>query len=149
MKLRVMTIHDYDGVLALWKSIDGFYIRAIDDSYEGMQKFLERNPRTNVVALHNERIIGSILCGYDGRCAYLYHVCVQKEYRHKQIGKNMVAFVKERLRDEGATHINLVAFKENTLGNLFWNELHWSIKDTLNLYECILDPNNTRTLNEI
>ena len=85
MKLRVMTIQDYDLVLKLWKSIEGFYIRTIDDSYEGMQKFLTKNPNTNVVAICDNKIVGSILCGYDGRCAYLYHVCVQKEYRHKQI----------------------------------------------------------------
>ena len=148
MKLRVMTIQDYDLVLKLWKSIEGFYIRTIDDSYEGMQKFLTKNPNTNVVAICDNKIVGSILCGYDGRCAYLYHVCVQKEYRHKQIGKGMVAFVKERLKEEGATHINLVAFKNNSLGNLFWHEINWSLKDTLNLYECILDSANTRILNE-
>ena len=60
----------------------------------------------------------------------------------------MVAFVKERLKEEGATHINLVAFKNNSLGNLFWHEINWSLKDTLNLYECILDSANTRILNE-
>lgn len=148
MKLRVMTIQDYDMVLALWQGIDGFYIRGIDDSYEGMKKFLTKNPKTNVVALCGERIVGSILCGYDGRCAYLYHVCVQKEYRHKQVGKRMVAFVKGLLQEEGVTHINLVAFKDNSLGNLFWQELGWQLKDNLNLYECVLDSANTRTLNK-
>lgn len=148
MELRVMTIQDYNEVLALWKGVNGFYIRSIDDSYDGMQKFLAKNPKTNVIAICDNKIVGSILCGYDGRCAYLYHVCVQKEYRHKQIGKRMVSFVKDRLQEEGATHINLVAFKDNSLGNLFWQEIGWQLKDTMNLYECILDSTNTRTLNK-
>ncbi len=147
MQLRVMTIQDYDEVLKLWKSIDGFYIREIDDSYMGIKKFLTKNPKTNVVAINNNEIIGSILCGYDGRCAYFYHVCVKKEHRHKKIGKNMVDFVMKALKDEGATHINLVAFKENGIGNLFWHDIGWSLKDKLNLYEFILNSNNIRHLN--
>ena len=146
--LRVMEIKDYEGVMSLWRGIEGFYIRGVDDSFDGMQKFLERNPSTNVVAVKNGEIIGSILCGYDGRCAYLYHVCVKKEHRHRKIGKSMVEFVTLELKKLGATHINLVAFKTNEGGNLFWRELGWSFKDSLNLYECILDANNTRTLNK-
>ncbi|WP_220272081.1 GNAT family N-acetyltransferase [Helicobacter didelphidarum] len=147
MNVRIMNIHDYQKVLSLWKSIEGFYIRSIDDSFEGMSKFLERNPSTNVVALQGDEIIGSILCGYDGRCAYFYHVCVKKEHRHKQIGKRMVDFVIQELQNIGATHINLVAFKSNEAGNLFWQELHWTLKEELNLYEYILNPNNIRLLN--
>ncbi|MWV61073.1 GNAT family N-acetyltransferase [Helicobacter saguini] len=142
-----MNIRDYDNVLSLWKSIEGFYIREIDDSLSGMQKFLERNPSTNVVALQNDRIIGSILCGYDGRCAYLYHVCVHKDFRHQGIGSAMVNFVISALHKIDATHINLVAFKTNELGNLFWKKLEWEFKGTLNLYEYILDSKNIRRLN--
>ena len=72
-----MTIQDYDLVLKLWKSIEGFYIRTIDDFYEGMQKFLTKNPNTNVVAICDNKIVGSILCGYDGRCAFSI-MCVCK-----------------------------------------------------------------------
>lgn len=147
MQLKIMEIGDYDGILALWKSIEGFYIREIDDSLLGMQKFLERNPSTNVIALIDNEIIGSILCGYDGRCAYLYHVCVKAEHRHKGIGKSMVDFCIKQLKEIGATHINLVAFKTNKTGNLFWNNLGWDFKGTLNLYEYILDSKNVRKLN--
>lgn len=147
MQLKIMEISDYEGVLALWKSIEGFYIREIDDSLLGMQKFLERNPSTNVVALLNGDIVGSILCGYDGRCAYMYHVCVRRDFRHQGIGSAMVDFCISQLKEIGATHINLVAFKSNEMGNLFWNKLGWDFKGTLNLYEYILDSKNVRKLN--
>ncbi len=146
MQYRVMKLEDYDSVLALWKSIEGFYIRNIDDSFEGLRKFLYYNPHTNTIAEHNNQIIGTVLCGYDGRCAYFYHVCVRKEYRHQKIGKQMVEHSIEALRKEGATHINLIAFKTNEVGNLFWNDLGWSLRDNANLYEYVLDSQNTRDL---
>ena len=65
--IRVMTIDDYDEVYALWKKIKGFGIRSIDDSREGVDRFLKRNPTTSVVAVKDGKIVGSILCGHDGR----------------------------------------------------------------------------------
>ena len=49
--IRVMTKEDYDGVRALWMKIKGFGIRSIDDSREGVERFLRRNPTTSVVAV--------------------------------------------------------------------------------------------------
>lgn len=71
--IRPMHIDDYEQVATLWQHIDGFYIRSIDDSKDGIARFLARNPNTSVVAVIKdnessaERVIGSILCGHDGR----------------------------------------------------------------------------------
>ena len=76
IEIRPMVNGDYDNVRKLWLSIRGFGIRSIDDSKEDIERFLERNPTTSVVACDGDRIIGSILCGHDGRQASFYHVCV-------------------------------------------------------------------------
>ena len=84
--VREMTIDDYDKVYALWTSIRGFGIRTLDDSREGVERFLRRNPTTSVVAEQNGRIVGAILCGHDGRRGFFYHVCVARDYRKHGIG---------------------------------------------------------------
>ncbi len=81
---------DYDKVYALWKSIKGFGIRKVDDSREGVEAFLKRNPTTSVVAETDGEIVGAILCGHDGRYGYMYHVCVKEEYRRQGIGKEFM-----------------------------------------------------------
>ena len=48
--VKTMTIEDYEGLYALWKTIRGFGMRSIDDSREGVERFLRRNPTTSVVA---------------------------------------------------------------------------------------------------
>ena len=40
--IREMTIADYDQVYGLWTEIKGFGIRSIDDSREGVERFLGR-----------------------------------------------------------------------------------------------------------
>ncbi len=70
-QIRTMTIKDYEEVYTLWTTIHGFGMRSLDDSKEGVQRFLQRNPSTSVVAVvkeeNKEKIVGAILCGHDGR----------------------------------------------------------------------------------
>lgn len=92
--IRAMRSDDYDKVQDLWQHIEGFYIRSVDDSREGIERFLARNPNMSVVALtdegdkNDEKIIGSVLCGHDGRYGSLYHVCVHEDFRKNGIGRN-------------------------------------------------------------
>ena len=99
-EIRTMTIEDYQGVHDLWMMIKGFAIRSIDDSKEGVASFLKRNPTTSVVAVADGKIVGSILCGHDGRRGCLYHVCVDEAYRMHGIGKSMVVFCMQELQKE-------------------------------------------------
>ena len=98
IKIRAMKIEDFDQVHALWMKISGFGIRSIDDSREGVERFLKRNPKCSVVAEKDGQIIGSILCGHDGRRGCLYHVCVHPDYRKQGIGKAMVVFAMQALK---------------------------------------------------
>ena len=76
MDIRVMKSEDYDKLYELWMTIKGFGIRSIDDSREGVTRFLKRNPTTSITAWDGDTLIGAILCGHDGRRGCFYHVCV-------------------------------------------------------------------------
>lgn len=137
-----MTIEDYEGVKALWLSIKGFAIRSIDDSKEGVTRFLNRNPGTSVVAVEDGKIVGAILCGHDGRRGCLYHVCVAKEYRRQGIGKAMVIHCMEALKKEKINKVSLIAFTVNDIGNAFWRQIGWTKREDLNYYDFTLNSEN-------
>ena len=140
--VRAMKIEDYEEVYALWNSIEGFGIRTLDDSYEGVSMFLKRNPSTSAVDIEDGKVVGAILCGHDGRRACLYHVCVNKEYRRHGIGKKMVEFCIEQLKKEKINKVCLNAFKTNTVGNAFWKRMGWTLRDDMNYYDYTLNSNN-------
>lgn len=140
--VRVMTIEDYDQVKELWNSIKGFGIRSMDDSREGVARFLKRNPTTSVVAEEDGKVVGAILCGHDGRRGCLYHVCVHKDYRMRGIGKSMVAFAMEALKREEINKVSLIAFTKNDIGNAFWKEIAWTKREDLNYYDFTLNEKN-------
>lgn len=132
---------DYDAVRALWMTIRGFGIRALDDSREDVARFIRRNPTTSVVAVANGRIVGSILCGSDGRQGALYHVCVARDYRRRGIGTRMVGYCMARLREMGINKVALIAFANNDAGNAFWRQIGWKRSD-VNYYEFVLNEEN-------
>lgn len=140
--VRVMTIEDYDQVKELWNSIKGFGIRSMDDSREGVARFLKRNPTTSVVTEEDGKVVGAILCGHDGRRGCLYHVCVHKDYRMRGIGKSMVAFAMEALKKEEINKVSLIAFTKNDIGNAFWKEIAWTKREDLNYYDFTLNEKN-------
>lgn len=146
--VRVMTIGDYEGVHALWMSIKGFAIRSIDDSREGVERFLKRNPTTSVVAIEDGKVVGAILCGHDGRRGCLYHVCVSPAYRRRGIGKAMVVFCMQALKEEHINKVSLIAFTVNDIGNAFWNCIGWKKREDLNYYDFTLNTENIVRFNE-
>ena len=145
--IRPMKIEDYDEVFALWQTIEGFGIRSIDDSREGIGLFLRRNPTTSIVACTGGRIVGSILCGHDGRRGCFYHVCVQKESRRCGIGKQMAAAAMWALQKEHINKVNLIAYKRNEAGNAFWKCVGWDVRTDMNYYEFDLNEENITRFN--
>ena len=143
-----MTVADYEKVKALWMTIQGFGIRTIDDSREGVERFIRRNPDTSVVAEKDGEIIGTILCGHDGRSACFYHVCVRADLRRQGIGKAMAVAAMRRLQPEHINKVSLVAYKRNEVGNQFWNKAGWVLREDLNTYDFVLNDQNITQFNE-
>ena len=148
IQIREMDISDYENVRALWMTIRGFGIRSIDDSKEGVARFLRRNPSASVVALDKDRIVGAILCGHDGRRGCFYHVCVHEQYRKQGIGTSMAVFAMKALQKEQINKVSLIAFKENEVGNHFWKRAGWTFREDLNYYDFTLNDANITHFNQ-
>ena len=58
MEIRKMQITDYEDIRALWLSTPGMGLNNIDDSKEGIEKFLKRNPGSCFISEGG----GSITC---------------------------------------------------------------------------------------
>ncbi len=139
---RVLTASDYEEISALWKNTDGMGLRSFDDSKEGIEKYLARNPFTSFAAIDEDRIVGCILCGHDGRRGFIYHTCVMPEYRGRGIGKALVNHALSALRCEGINKAALVCFSGNDCGNGFWSAEGWELRRDLNYYDLNLNTNN-------
>ena len=85
MKIRQMTIEDYDDIIVLLQETPGVTIRDAD-SKETTSKYLHRNPGLSFVATVESKIVGCVMCGHDGRRGYLQHLVVNQDNRNQGIG---------------------------------------------------------------
>ena len=131
MNIREMIETDYDQVYQLWLSCVGMGLNDLDDSKEGIARFLQRNPQTCLVAVENQTIIGAILVGSDGRRAYIYHTAVHPNYRRRGIARKLVETVLTVVDELKIHKVALVVFKRNTEGNRFWEKLGFSVREDL------------------
>ena len=131
INIRAMTISDYDGVYHLWLNTPGMGLNSTDDSKEGIEKFLNRNPTTNFVAEYNGEIVGVIIAGHDGRRGYIYHTAISPSYRNKGLAKQLVDSAISALDEEGINKVALVAFRKNNIGNGFWEHIGFIEREDL------------------
>lgn len=148
--IKVMTEDDYEAVIELWKNTPNMGLRGLDDSKEGISRFLKRNPDTSFAAYDNGRLTGAILCGHDGRRGYIYHTAVSPEYRGQGIASKLVESAVDALRKEGITRVCLNIMETNDTGKDFWMGKGWERKDFLGFYsKAITDKENPPLFAEV
>jgi ribosomal protein S18 acetylase RimI-like enzyme len=129
MKIRAMTIEDYEAVMGLLAEMSG--VRLSDaDSREATALYLERNPGLSLVAVDDGgAIIGCVMCGHDARRGYLQHLAVSKHCRRRGIGSALVEECLSKLESLGIFKTHIAVLVENQQGQEFWSRCGWQKRD--------------------
>lgn len=140
---RLVTIEDYDAIFELWNSTEQSRraLNPVDDTREGIDRYLKRNPTTCFAAVADGKIIGVILTGHDGRRALIHHMCVHPDYRRLGIAARLVALAEEALQKEGIQKVFGLVFKDNDTANSFWEAQGYSLRTNLNYRNKSLNAN--------
>jgi ribosomal protein S18 acetylase RimI-like enzyme len=123
-----MTIADHGEVHRIWRSAKGICV-VEEDAREGISLYLSRNRGLCFVATVGGRIVGTVLCGHDGRRAILRHLAVRPGYRRRGIGRELVERCRRALRRRGIRKCNIYVMKDNPGGLRFWVGLGYRVLD--------------------
>ena len=131
--IRKVTIEDYDAVFELWNSTEQSRraLNPVDDSREGIGRYLKRNPDTCFAAVLDDRIIGVILAGHDGRRGIIHHLCVHPDHRRAGIASRLVSCAENALQKEGIQKVFGLVFKDNDTANSFWESQGYTARTNL------------------
>ena len=129
MEIRTMTIDDYDRVYALWMSCRNMGFNNLDDSRDGIGRYLRRNPATSFVALEGDALVGVILAGHDGRRGFIHHMAVADAHRRRGVGAALVEAALAALKAEGINKVALLVFRYNEAGNAFWERMGFTARE--------------------
>lgn len=125
---------DYEAVRNLWKDAGaGIQLRRSDDAEEVLKK-LQRDPDLFLVAISGEKIVGSVIGGFDGRRGLIYHLAVDEVHREQGIGSQLMDEVENRLCLKGCIKSYLLVTKENKSAMHFYEMRGWQQMDSLILY---------------
>jgi N-acetylglutamate synthase len=131
MTITEFTLAHYDDVIALWSDTPGICIRE-DDSRAATARYLARNPGLSFVALSGEnRVIGSALCGHDGRRGYLQHVAVAPDFRKRGVAQALVTSCLSALAAEGISKAHLAVLADNESAIRYWTNRGWELRDDI------------------
>ena len=132
--IKQVTIADYDAIYELWSSTEQSRraLNPVDDTREGIDRYLRRNPNTCFAAVKDDRIVGVILAGHDGRRGIIHHLCVHPGCRRMGIAAHLVSLAEDALKKEGIQKIFGLVFKDNEPANAFWEQQGYSIRTNLN-----------------
>ena len=133
-EIRQVTIDDYEAIYSLWNSTEQSRraLNPVDDSREGICRYLKRNPNTCFAAVRDGRIIGVILTGHDGRRGIIHHMCVHPDCRRMGIAARLVSEAEKALKEEGIQKVFGLVFVDNEAANAFWEKQGYSLRTNLN-----------------
>jgi len=104
-----MSTKDYKKLVIFWK--ENYFVNELGD-LDHFKMFLKKNPGLNILAEENGKIAGTILGSFDGRRGYIQKLVVDKNYRKKGIGKQLMNKVVTKLHELGALYIPINAEEE-------------------------------------
>lgn len=133
VQVRDFTMEYYDGALTLWQR-DAHIGLSSADGREALESFLRRNRGLSKVVFDEGQLVGTVLCGHDGRRGYVYHLYVQPEHRRRGVATLLVDACLDHLKREGIQKCHLFIFKENEGGKGFWASRLWKKRDDIAVF---------------
>ncbi len=125
-----LTIDQYDEVIALWQASEGVGLSSADE-YENIRFYLEHNPGLSFVATIDGRIVGTILCGHNGRRGFIHHLAIHQDYRRQGIARQLVEKSVTALQAVGIQKCHVIVFRRNETGIAFWQANGWEIRQDI------------------
>ena len=114
------TMDDYPVVHVLWQRGD-LWVAPSDGPQATLLK-LTRDPELFLVARDADgRIVGTVMGGWDGRRAYVYHLAVLPELRRHGIADALMDELEERFRRLGALKAKTQILVENDVSRAFFS----------------------------
>ena len=120
-----------DAVVDLWKSCS--LVVPQNDPSEDIRRKLDFQPELFFVALLNDRVIGSIMVGYEGHRGWLNYLAVLPGFQRSGCGRRLVEKAIDELRRLGCLKVNLQVRRSNISAVGFYKHLGFEEDDVVSL----------------
>ncbi|MGH8526925.1 MAG: GNAT family N-acetyltransferase [Gammaproteobacteria bacterium] len=139
--IRPMRDDDIEPCIELWREIEGIILRDESDNRPALETFLGRNPGLSFVAEDDARVIGSILCGHDGRRAHIYHLAVREGLRRARCATDLFNVSLKAIQSQGITRCHAYVRARNLTALKFWTSVGAALRRDIDVVTLSVDVN--------
>ena len=116
--IRAGRPHEIPAVLDVWRRAEA--IPSITDTPEDLARLLRHDPDALLVALLDDRIVGTAIAGWDGWRGSIWRLAVLPEARRRGVARALVGEAEERLRAKGVRRISILVESTDPQALAFW-----------------------------
>ena len=117
--IRPAVAADVAEVLAFWEAAAEGANRP-PDTVAAVEILLSRDPKALLLAIVGDRVVGSVIAGWDGWRAHLYRLAVLPSSRGQGLGRSLIAAAESRLAGLGGARFDAMVLVDNPLAHRAW-----------------------------
>lgn len=121
LDIRPYEARDEDAVVALWTACG--LVVPWNDPRRDIRRKLAVQAEMFLVAASGDRIVATVMAGYEGHRGWINYLAVHPVRRRAGIGRRMMAEAETRLRARGCPKINLQVRATNTAVIAFYHSI--------------------------
>lgn len=126
IEIGEFALEDYPEVRELWRRSQ-LLIRPSDE-LAAVELKLTRDPDLFLVARKAAAIVGTVVGGWDGRRAYVYHLAVDPAWRRRAVAGALMDELEERFRGKGALKAKLQILTGNDASMAFFEQRGYELE---------------------
>lgn len=129
MLIRHFNIEEKNEVIELWDKCG--LLHPPNDPVKEIKIKTDFQPELFLVGEINNKIMATIMLGFEGRRGWINSLCVLPQYQSKGYGSELVKYGMQVLHNLGAPKINLLIRPTNTKVKAFYKKLGFEIEDAV------------------
>lgn len=119
-------------VIDLWQAVFG-YEAAHNSPEVSIEKKIKNKDGLFFVAEIGQRVIGTIMAGYDGHRGWIYSIAVDPQHQKQGIGSDLLTFTQKKLTSLGCLKVNLQIMQGNKAVQRFYIANGYSVEQRVSM----------------
>lgn len=141
MQIRQYKPSDESSLIALWHACG--LVRSWNDPRKDIRRKLTVQPELFLVGTIGEKIVASVMAGYDGHRGWVNYLAVDPASRKSGHGRALMEKVEHELKAMGCPKLNLQVRTSNHEVLAFYRRLGYLQDDAVSLGKRLIPDGNT------
>jgi len=131
LKIRILSIEDYDAIINLWKLAELPFKPTGRESKKVIKNHMEHEPDLFVGAFDGDDLVGVAIGSHDHRKGWINRLAVHPNYRGHGVGLLLITSVEKLLKKKGLGIYAALIEKENTVSIKLFKKAGYVVENSI------------------